>query len=120
MTKRARARSSATAVRPEPAGFELFVHGLHEHTHPMERLSRAEAEHDRCGQRGKDQIVGRGMELQPATDQFRVAFAFGIRLDPDRVVELDADGRSRAVSSARRLHDVSITMRQQQKLACLE
>src|SRR5260370_39392809 len=43
-----------------------------------------------------------------------------MRLDPDRVVELDADGRSDAAFSARRPHDVSITMRQQQEVACLE
>ena len=47
---------------------ELFVDGLHEHAHPMERLSRAQAEHDRRGQRGNNEIVGRGMELQAAAD----------------------------------------------------
>src|SRR2546430_16209782 len=53
---------------PGPATLELFIDGLHEHAHPMERLSRAQAEHDRRGQRGNDQIVGRGMELQAAAD----------------------------------------------------
>ena len=53
---------------PGPASLELFIDGLHEHAHPMERLSRAQAEHDRRGQRGNDQIVGRGMELQAAAD----------------------------------------------------
>jgi hypothetical protein len=53
---------------PGPASLEFFIDGLHEHAHPMERLSRAQAEHDRRGQRGNDQIVGRGMELQAAAD----------------------------------------------------
>jgi len=53
---------------PGPASLELFIDGLHEHAHPMERLSRVQAEHDRRGQRGNDQIVGRGMELQAAAD----------------------------------------------------
>jgi hypothetical protein len=53
---------------PGPASLELFIDCLHEHAHPMERLSRAQAEHDRRRQCGNDQIVGRGMELQAAAD----------------------------------------------------
>jgi hypothetical protein len=53
---------------PGPASLELFIDGLYEHAHPMERLSPAQAKHDRRGQRGNDQIVGRGMELQVAAN----------------------------------------------------